>query len=96
MVKMTRNAIGCLLSTNPEGELPPLGKDILTTFSFSHPRKDRQSKPTSLDFASDYYESLHELCDKGLICFEQTGYRLTDEGRVFLSRLKSRWGEFAV
>ena len=96
MVKMTRNAIGCLLSTNSKGEVPPLGQEMLVTISYATPRKRRRMQPTTLELVSEYYDSIQELSDKGLVQFDTDVYRLTERGKKFLCELRSRWGAYAV
>jgi len=83
MQKVSRKAIDCLLSCKPGGEIPSLGFHILNHIFHVDP-----NDPNTLDLASDYYEAIEELRDKGLIRSSPNGYRLTDNGTFFLLRLR--------
>ncbi len=83
MLKVSRKAIGCLLSTQPGGAIPPLGVQILSRQS-----QVEGDEFNTLDAASEYYESIQELCTKGLVQYGPDGYCLTEDGRIFLFRLR--------
>ena len=84
MVNLSRKAIECILSAQPGGRIPSIGIHILNQVSRMEPRDLR-----SLDIASDYYQSIQELCDTGLVHGGLHGYCLTSKGQEILSRLKA-------
>jgi len=83
MQKVSRKSIEFLLSTKPGGEIPSIGLHILSRLSQAKP-----GEPDSLNLASDYYDSIEELREKGLVENSTEGYRLTDFGKIFLYRLR--------
>jgi len=43
-----------------------------------------------LEIAHDYYETLQDLSEKGLLQSSETGYQLTPDGKEFLRKLRTR------
>ena len=87
MLKMTRDALDLLLMTTPAGEIPPLGFDwSVRTFS----ARSNRASHAPLELAANYYETLQDLLNKGLVQPDPPLYRLTTDGERFVDKMRSR------
>lgn len=89
MLKIKRDSIRFLLNATPRGEMPPLGRDLQRFFQSNGPVGIHQSR-APLEIAHDYYETLQDLSEKGLLQSSETGYQLTPDGKEFLRKLRTR------